>query len=460
MLAGYAVHVEQSRGRRFPEPPHPYRNDFQRDRDRVIHARAFRRLEDKTQVFTRRYSDHFRNRLTHTIEVAQITRTVAGALALNVDLAEALALVHDLGHPPFGHAGEKALDAAMRAHGLFFDHNLHALRIVEDFEQRYAAFRGLNLTFEVREGIIKHSRDYDEAQHPELAEYLLDQRPPLEAQLIDLTDEIGYNTADLDDGYEAHLLTLDQIRAGVPVFERFFREAEQTYPNVADKLKFNEALKGVLNRLAGDLITSTQSRLKQAGIKTLDDVRSHKERLAAFSPKVEAERKADQRLPLRESLLQPVVSRRERRRRTHRRRTLLLLDGKPLSPAALLSGESRAGILAPRGLRLHRRYDRSFHHRTIRETLRRGLSEASPHSVIPSGARNPLPASATTSAERCSHPCPSVDWPFFLRACLLSRRHIEQNPRPAPHFFRANPLVISRPRCSPLLRSPCKGQNP
>ena len=161
MLAGYAVQVEQSRGRRFPEPPHPYRNDFQRDRDRVIHARAFRRLEDKTQVFTRRYSDHFRNRLTHTIEVAQITRTIAGALALNVDLAEALALVHDLGHPPFGHAGEKALDAAMRDHGLFFDHNLHALRIVEDFEQRYAAFRGLNLTFEVREGIIKHSRDYD-----------------------------------------------------------------------------------------------------------------------------------------------------------------------------------------------------------------------------------------------------------------------------------------------------------
>src|SRR5271155_1333615 len=288
MLAGYAVHVEDSRGRRFPEPPHPYRNDFQRDRDRVIHARAFRRLEDKTQVFTRRYSDHFRNRLTHTIEVAQITRTIAGALALNVDLAEALALVHDLGHPPFGHAGEKALDAAMRAHGLFFDHNLHALRIVEDFEQRYAAFPGLNLTFEVREGIIKHSRDYDPAKHPELAEYLLDQRPPLEAQLIDLIDEIGYNTADLDDGYEAHLLTLDQIRAGVPVFERFLREVEQKYPNAPAKLQFNEALKGVFNRLAGNLITNTQARLKQAGIETLADIRRHKERLAAFSPAVEA----------------------------------------------------------------------------------------------------------------------------------------------------------------------------
>src|ERR1700690_1636850 len=273
MLPGYAVQVEHSRGRRFPEPQHPYRNDFDRDRDRVIHARAFRRLEDKTQVFTRRYSDHFRNRLTHTIEVAQITRTVAGALALNVDLAEALALVHDLGHPPFGHAGEKSLDSAMREQGLFFDHTLHGLRIVEDFEQRYAAFRGLNLSFEVREGIIKHSRDYDAAKHPELAEYLLDQRPPLEAQLIDLTDEIGYNTADLDDGYEAHLLTLEQIREGVPVFERFFREVEQTYPNAPEKLKFNETLKNVFNRLTGDLITNTQSRLKQSKIRSLDDVR-------------------------------------------------------------------------------------------------------------------------------------------------------------------------------------------
>jgi dGTPase len=291
MLAGYAVHVEESRGRRFPEPPHPYRNDFQRDRDRVIHARAFRRLEAKTQVFTRRYSDHFRNRLTHTIEVAQITRTVSGALNLNVDFAEALALGHDLGHPPFGHAGEKALDAAMRVHGLYFDHNLHALRIVEDFEQRYAAFRGLNLTFEVREGIIKHSRDYDAAEHPELAEYLLDQRPPLESQLIDLTDEIGYDTADLDDGYEARLLTLDQIRAGLPVFERFFSEVERTYPAAPEKLKFNETLKRVLNRLADDLIANTQKRVEEARVKALSDIRRHTTRLAGFSSEVDAERK-------------------------------------------------------------------------------------------------------------------------------------------------------------------------
>ena len=291
MLAGYAVQVEHSRGRRFPEPPHPYRNDYQRDRDRVIHARAFRRLEDKTQVFTRRYSDHFRNRLTHTIEVAQITRTVAGALELNVDLAEALALVHDLGHPPFGHAGEKALDTAMREHGLFFDHNLHALRIVEDFEQRYAAFRGLNLTFEVREGIIKHSRDYDAEKHPELSEYLLEQRPPLEAQLVDLTDEIGYNTADLDDGYEAHLLTIEQIRESLPVFERFFREVAQIYPDALEKLQFNEALKRVFNRLTGDLIANTRSRLKETKVETLADIRRYKDRLAAFSAQVESERK-------------------------------------------------------------------------------------------------------------------------------------------------------------------------
>src|SRR5215831_19949410 len=212
MLAPYAFRVDQSRGRRHPEPAHPYRDDFQRDRDRVIHSRAFRRLENKTQVFTRRFSDHFRTRLTHTLEVAQIARTVAQQLGLNQELVEVLALVHDIGHPPFGHAGEQALDKAMREHGLFFDHNLHALRIVENFEQRYAAFPGLNLTFEVREGIIKHSRMWDEKEFPDLTEYLLDQRPPLEAQIIDLCDEIAYNTADLDDGLEAGILALDEIR--------------------------------------------------------------------------------------------------------------------------------------------------------------------------------------------------------------------------------------------------------
>ncbi|MBZ5721438.1 MAG: deoxyguanosinetriphosphate triphosphohydrolase [Acidobacteriia bacterium] len=291
MLADYAVRVDQSRGRRFPEPQHLYRNDFQRDRDRVIHSRAFRRLEAKTQVFTRRYSDHFRNRLTHTIEVAQIARTIAAQLGLNVDLVEALALAHDVGHPPFGHAGEKALDAAMREHGYFFDHNLHALRIVDDFELRYAAFRGLNLTFEVREGIVKHSRDYPIAQFPELAEFLLDQRPPLEAQLIDLADEIAYNSADLDDGYEAHLLSLDDILSGVPLFGRFFQEVEQKYPNAIEKLKFNETLKRMLDRMVGNLIQNTQEQIRNEGIRNLQDVRACPRRLAIFSPAVEQERR-------------------------------------------------------------------------------------------------------------------------------------------------------------------------
>src|SRR5271165_1925092 len=291
MPASYAVRVEDSRGRLYPELPHPYRNAFQRDRDRVIHSRAFRRLENKTQVFTRRYSDHFRTRLTHTIEVAQISRTIAAALDLNVDLVETLALVHDIGHPPFGHAGERALDVAMRRHGESFDHNLQALRIIEDFELRYAEFRGLNLTFEVREGIIKHSHDYSAAEHPELTEYLLDLRPPLEAQLIDLTDEIAYSTADLDDGYEAKLLRLEDIRRNVRVFERYFVEMEAKYPDAPDKLKFNETLKRMLNRFVTDLIENTRSRVAQSGVTTVDDVRRLQERLVAFSNEIEQERR-------------------------------------------------------------------------------------------------------------------------------------------------------------------------
>jgi dGTPase len=291
MLAEYAVRAENSRGRRHPEPPHPYRDAFQRDRDRVIHSRAFRRLQNKTQVFTWRFSDHFRNRLTHTIEAAQISRTLAAELSLNAELVETLALVHDIGHPPFGHAGEKALDAAMRARGHSFDHNLHALRIVEDFEVRYADFRGLNLTFEVREGIIKHSRDYDPAEFPQLAEYLIDLRPPLEAQLIDLTDEIAYNTADLDDGCEARILTVEEIRARVGIFDRFYREAEAQYPQAPAKLKFNQALRRMFNRLVSDLIRNTLERVNEAGVRTVDDVRTWPERLAAFSPPVDAERR-------------------------------------------------------------------------------------------------------------------------------------------------------------------------
>src|SRR5271154_3176640 len=252
-LAPYAMHAENSRGRRHPEPAHPYRTDYARDRDRIIHSRAFRRLESKTQVFTTRYSDHFRNRLTHTLEVTQIARTVAAALGLNTELAEALALVHDIGHPPFGHAGERKLDELMRQRGGSFNHNRHALRIVEQFEQRYPEFPGLNLTFEVREGIIKHSREYAAKDYPQLAEYLLDLRPPLEAQLIDCVDEIAYNTADLDDAREAELLDLDALRGEVPIFGEAYAQVNGTYPSAREKLKFNEALKHVLDLLATDL---------------------------------------------------------------------------------------------------------------------------------------------------------------------------------------------------------------
>jgi len=277
------MRAELSRGRRYPQPAHPYRSEYARDRDRIIHSRAFRRLEAKTQVFTVRFSDHFRNRLTHTLEVAQIARTVAAALGLNAELAEALALVHDIGHPPFGHAGERRLDTLMRSYGAGFNHNLHALRIVEKFEQRYLDFPGLNLTFEVREGIVKHSRQYAKAEFPQLAEYLLDLQPPLEAQLIDCVDEIAYNTADVDDALEAELLDLAALCREVPLFGQAYAQVHATHPSAREKLKFNEALKRVLDILATDLIEATQRRVSQQGIKSVHDIRRAAHRFAAFS---------------------------------------------------------------------------------------------------------------------------------------------------------------------------------
>ena len=286
------MRVELSRGRRYPELPHPYRTEYARDRDRIIHSRAFRRLEAKTQVFTIRYSDHFRNRLTHTLEVSQIARTVAAALGLNTELAETLALVHDIGHPPFGHAGEKKLDELMRARGARFNHNLQALRIVEQFESPYLDFPGLNLTFEVREGIIKHSHDYTAAQFPHLAEYLLDLRTPLEGQLIDWVDEIAYNTADLDDAREAELLDLDVLRSEVPIVAEAYTQVDAAYPSGREKLKFNAALRLVLDQLATDLIDTTQQRALASGAASVDDIRRAPRRLAGFSDAL-AERNAE-----------------------------------------------------------------------------------------------------------------------------------------------------------------------
>ena len=308
-----ALREQDSRGRRYPEPTHPYRGEFQRDRDRVVHARAFRRLENKTQVFSRRYSDHFRTRLTHTLEVAQVSRTVAQMLGLNCDLVEALALAHDLGHPPFGHAGEHALDLLMRRYGERFDHNLQALRIVEDFEVRYAAFPGLNLTFEVREGLIKHSHDYTAGEHPELAEYQLGERPPLEAQLIDLTDEICYSAADLDDGFEAHLLELDRIAAAVPVFAAALAEVDRRFGPQPSKLRFNEALKRMLDGFVSDLIATVGARLPEFA--SAAAVREFPQRLAAFSPAVEVERQALKAFLYQELYLCPQLLRENERAR-------------------------------------------------------------------------------------------------------------------------------------------------
>lgn len=273
------------RGRRWPEPPHAYRNEFQRDRDRIIHARAFRRLEDKTQVFGAGFSDHFRNRLTHTIEVAQIARTAAAALGLDEDLTEALALAHDIGHPPFAHAGEEELDRQMAAFGERFNHNLHALRLVESFEQRYARFPGLNLTFEVREGMVKHSQDFAPGEQPELDEYLPGLRPPLEAQLIDLADECAYNTADLDDGYSAGLFTMEEIAAAVPGYAGLCAEAPA-------RLAFQEALRRLIDLLVTGLIEGTRAAALAAGVASVEDVRRHPRRLVEMTPAAQAANQA------------------------------------------------------------------------------------------------------------------------------------------------------------------------
>jgi dGTPase len=283
MLSGLRFPVERSRGRRYPEPPHPYRNPFQRDRDRVVHSRAFRRLEAKTQVFTPGLSDHFRNRLTHTIEVAQISRTLANVLQLDEDLTEALALVHDIGHPPFAHAGEHELNRQMQRFGEKFDHNLHALRIVESFEQRYARFPSLNLTFEVREGMVKHSRDFGPGEDPELDAYLPGLRPPLEAQLIDLADEVAYNTADLDDAFFAEMLTSDEVAACVPQYAAILDTIDTQFPGATARERFHETLRQLVDTLVSGVIDGTVEQARLAGVETTDEVRAFPRRLAAFT---------------------------------------------------------------------------------------------------------------------------------------------------------------------------------
>ena len=284
-LAPYAQRAEHSRGRRYDEAEHPYRTVYQRDRDRIIHSRAFRRLEYKTQVFVNHEGDHSRTRLTHSIEVSQIGRTVARSLLLNEDLVESLALSHDLGHTPFGHLGEDVLRELLAECG-GFDHNRQTLRIVEQLEERYPGFPGLNLSWEVREGIAKHSGPIDVRKAPEFAEYDPDLAAPLEAQMIDVVDEIAYNHHDIDDGLTSGLLDLAHLAAEVPLFGDSFARARRDHAASRERQLVGLALRGLINELVSDLIESTGRSVERAGILTTEDVRRHGGTLVAFSAPV------------------------------------------------------------------------------------------------------------------------------------------------------------------------------
>ncbi|MBM3760674.1 MAG: dNTP triphosphohydrolase [Acidobacteria bacterium] len=282
-LAQLRFPVERSLGRRFPESLPSFRNDFQRDRDRIVHSRAFRRLEAKTQVFPAGISDHFRNRLTHTLEVAQLARTAARVLGVDEDLTEALALAHDIGHPPFAHSGEAALNQILARFGERFEHNVHALRIVEAFEHRYAMYPGLNLCFEVREGIVKHSRDLPQGYAGPLEEYLPGLRPPIEAQLIDLVDEIAYNTADVDDAHEAGFFQLSELTAAVPMAASILEEVETNFPASEERIHLHEMQRRLIDHLMRGLMEGTIGACTAAGVADVDSVRAWPERLVRFT---------------------------------------------------------------------------------------------------------------------------------------------------------------------------------
>ena len=286
-LAAYAVHAAATRGRRHAEPPAATRSDFQRDRDRIVHSTAFRRLEYKTQVFVNHEGDLFRTRLTHSLEVAQIARALARLLAVNEDLVEAIALAHDLGHTPFGHAGQDALNECMRPYG-GFEHNLQSLRVVDELEERYAAFDGLNLCFETREGILKHCSADNARRLGELGErFLLRRQPSLEAQVTNLADEIAYNNHDIDDGLRSGLLTLPQLDE-VPVFARHAREVRAGHPGIGERRMIHETVRRMINALVVDLIAESRRRIAAAAPASVDDVRAAPP-LVAFSEPVRAE---------------------------------------------------------------------------------------------------------------------------------------------------------------------------
>jgi dGTPase len=281
-LAPYAAHDAESRGRRIAEPPPAYRSEYQRDRDRIVHSTAFRRLVYKTQVFVNHEGDLYRTRLTHSLEVAQIARTIARALHLNEVLCEAICLAHDLGHTPFGHAGQDALHECMADHG-GFEHNLQSLRVVDELEEQYADFPGLNLTFECREGILKHCSAGNARKLGELGERFLQRRQAgLEAQLANFADEIAYNNHDVDDGIRAGLITVDELLA-VPLFARYHSEVCTRHPGVAGRRLVYEILRRMINHLVSDLVDSSAARLRDAAVTTIDAVRAQPAMLIGFS---------------------------------------------------------------------------------------------------------------------------------------------------------------------------------
>jgi len=285
VLAPYAAHSARSLGRLHPEVPHPYRTEFQRDRERIIHSAAFRRLEYKTQVFVNHEGDNYRTRLTHTIEVAQIARSVARAMALNEDLAEAVALAHDLGHTPFGHAGEDALAAKMADDG-GFSHNRQSLRVVDVLEERYPDYAGLNLSFEVREGIVKHETVYDRPE-PELVEFHPEWKPTLEAQLVNFADEIAYNSHDLDDGLRADMFSWDDL-AGIPLWQELNDESQRRHSGIDSRLRRHHIVRLLINRQVTDLVDHAHEQLESHNICTLEDVRAAKIVFMTFSPEFQA----------------------------------------------------------------------------------------------------------------------------------------------------------------------------
>jgi len=283
MLAPYAAHPKHSRGRRFNEPPPDARSEYQRDRDRIVHSAAFRRLEYKTQVFVNHEGDMFRTRLTHSIEVAQIGRSVARFLQLDEDLTEAIALAHDLGHTPFGHAGQDVLNECMREHG-GFEHNLQSLRVVDELEEKYAEFDGLNLTFETREGILKHcARKHAERLGDVGERFINNQQPGLEAQLANVADEIAYNNHDVDDGLRAGLLTIEQLD-DVRLFRDQHAIVKQLYPDLAARRTIHEIIRRMINRQVSDLIEHTRDAISGAAVDTAAAVRQQREALVTFSP--------------------------------------------------------------------------------------------------------------------------------------------------------------------------------